>query len=79
MATVAKRRGSASTSSYSSSQGDPTAQPPPKMQTAEAKEGDLLKRDTNASEREGSSTLVPGPDAFGNEDGAEIQYKTCKW
>jgi hypothetical protein len=49
------------------------------MQTAEAKEGDLLKRDTNASEREGSSTLVPGPDAFGNEDGAEIQYKTCKW
>jgi hypothetical protein len=78
MATVAERGRSAS-SAYSSTQAESSNQPSTTVKTVEAKEIELLHRNTNASEPESQDTLVPDPDAFGNEDGAEIQYKTCKW
>lgn len=76
MATVVGREYSASSSS---SEGEPVAQPPSAVKTVDAKENDLQQRNTNASDPEGQVAQAAENDAFGNEDGAEIHYKTCKW
>jgi hypothetical protein len=34
---------------------------------------------TPSTDVEGQVALHPENDTFGNEEGAEIQYKTCKW
>lgn len=74
MATITERDGSASSASTNGTQ---TRQPHAK--TAEAKESGLLQQSTNASDPEDQVEPVAERDTFGNEDGAEIHYKTCKW
>ncbi|KAH3916998.1 hypothetical protein HBI56_168250 [Parastagonospora nodorum] len=74
MATMMERDGSASSASTSEARARQ-----PHAKTAEAKESGLLQQSTNASDPEGQVEPVAERDAFGNEDGAQIHYKTCKW
>jgi hypothetical protein len=74
MATIMERDGSASSASTTEAQARE-----PHVKTTEAKESGLLQQSTNASDPEGQVEPVAERDAFGNEDGAEIHYKTCKW
>jgi len=63
----------------SSTQSEQALQPTPIIKTAEAKEAGLETRPTNLSDPEGQVTTAPENDVFGNEDNADIHYKTCKW
>jgi hypothetical protein len=74
MATIMEKEGSASSSSTI---GARVRQPQAK--TVEAKESGLQQENTSASDPEGQVVPVAERDAFGNEEGAEIHYKTCKW
>jgi hypothetical protein len=39
----------------------------------------ILSQITPSADLEGQVTPSVEEDAFGNEEGAELQYKTCKW
>lgn len=39
----------------------------------------LEPQSTNTSDPEGQVLQATENDVFGNEDGAEVHYKTCKW
>jgi hypothetical protein len=78
MATIVDTEGSAS-SSYSLTHEEQAPRQPIGMTTVEAKENNLLQRSTNTSDPASDDTQVPENDAFSDEDGAEIHYKTCKW
>ncbi|KAH7389323.1 transmembrane amino acid transporter protein-domain-containing protein [Phaeosphaeria sp. MPI-PUGE-AT-0046c] len=47
--------------------------------TAETNEQGLAPQDTNTSNPESQVVQAAENDVFGNEDGAEVHYKTCKW
>jgi hypothetical protein len=74
MATIMEREGSASSSSTTGARARQ-----PQAKTVEAKESGLEQNGTSASDPEGQVVPTTERDAFGNEDGAEIHYKTCKW
>jgi hypothetical protein len=64
----------------SSTRSEQALRPTPVIETVEAKEARLLQRQpTNISDPEGQVTTAAENDVFGNEDNAEIHYKTCKW
>jgi hypothetical protein len=60
------------------SQPDPPT-PPAIEKTAEPNQEALLQQVSDASDPEGQSTPVVEDDVFGNEDDAEVHYKTCSW
>jgi hypothetical protein len=43
------------------------------------KEAANLHQLSSSSDIEAQVSRLASDDAFGNEEGAEIQYKTCKW
>jgi hypothetical protein len=43
------------------------------------KEAANLQQFSSSSDIEAQVSRPASDDAFGNEEGAEIQYKTCKW
>jgi hypothetical protein len=57
---------------------DSTAAPGIKKTTVVG-EHPLLQQTTISTDVEGQVAPVEEDDAFGNEEGAEVQYKTCKW
>jgi hypothetical protein len=76
MATIRDRE--ASTSS-SSTNGEPVPQPPAFEKPADVPNPYLLQQNTNDSDAEGQAAPVAETDVFGNEEGAKVHYKTCKW
>jgi hypothetical protein len=62
---------------------EPQRQDPPVSpaieKTADVDEEVLLQQVSGASDPEGQSTPACENDVFGNEEGAEVHYKTCKW
>lgn len=54
-------------------------QQPAVEKTARTNEQGLEPQSTNSSDPEGQVVQTTENDVFGNEDGAEVHYKTCKW
>jgi hypothetical protein len=75
-ATTREREASDSTVSATSEQL-PQSQATEK--SAETNEESLLQKASGAIDPEGQTTPVVESDVFGNEDGAEVHYKTCEW
>lgn len=63
----------------SSTRSEQALRPTTVIETVEAKEARLQREPTNISDPEGQVTTAAENDVFGNEDNAEIHYKTCKW
>ena len=57
---------------------DSTA-PPAIEKTTVVNEHPLHQQNTTSTDVEGQIASAGEDDAFGNEEGAEVQYKTCKW
>lgn len=74
MASARERVECASTASLDA---HPALRPTPAEKTNAG--NNLLKHTTTASDPEGQVAPVAEEDVFGNEDQAEIQYKTCEW
>jgi hypothetical protein len=39
----------------------------------------LLRQDTNTHDPESQAAPSTETDVFGNEEGADVRYKTCEW
>jgi len=52
---------------------------PAEEKTPGPMERGLLSQTTQASDPEGQTAPTAENDVFGNEEDAEIHYKTCKW
>jgi hypothetical protein len=76
MATIREREASASSSSTNSEQ---VAQPPVPEKLDDVVTPHLLRQNTNVFDYEGQVAPTAEADVFGNEEGAEVHYKTCKW
>jgi hypothetical protein len=47
--------------------------------TTDVNEQSVQQPATNVSDPEGQVASAVENDVFGNEDGAEVHYKTCEW
>jgi hypothetical protein len=75
MAATNVPRGSASASSMETQQ----AAQPRATEKTEANDQGLLLQSSNSSDPEGQPAPPAESDVFGNEEGADVQYKTCEW
>lgn len=71
---VRQRAASDSASLVQSQQQQPDVE-----KNARTNEQSLAPQDTNTSDPEGQIAQPAENDVFGNEEGAEVHYKTCKW
>jgi hypothetical protein len=76
MGSAREREESASTASLDI---HPALRPTAGEKTTAVNEQGLLQQATTASDPEGQISPAVEEDVFGNEDQAEIQYKTCEW
>jgi hypothetical protein len=75
MAATDVPRGSACASSSQTEQ----APQPRATEKTEANDQGLLLQSSNSSDPEGQPAPPTESDVFGNEEGADVQYKTCEW
>lgn len=71
---VRQRAASDSASLVQSQQQQPGVE-----KNARANAQSLAPQDTSTSDPEGQIVPPAENDVFGNEEGAEVHYKTCKW
>ena len=76
MATVRERNASDSTSSTGRNLAPPT---PGNKKDNVVKKQALQHQITASADAEALNTAPAEKEVFGDEEGAEIQYKTCKW
>jgi hypothetical protein len=76
MATIREREASASDSSTNSEQ---VPQPPVHEKVNDVPTPYPLQPDTEVFDSECHVAPVVETDVFGNEEGAEVHYKTCSW
>jgi hypothetical protein len=76
MATIREREASASSSSTNSEQ---VPQPPVHEKLNEVPTPHPLRQNINVFDSEGQVAPAVEADVFGNEEGVDVHYKTCKW
>jgi hypothetical protein len=76
MTTVRAREGSASSHS---SNGEVLPQSIVTEKPEDVPSSRLLRQDTNIRDSEGQAAPSTETDVFGNEEGADVRYKTCEW
>jgi hypothetical protein len=76
MATIRERETSASSNSLN-------GEAPPQPVLSEKPDGvpnsRLLRQDTDVHDPESQVVPPAANDVFGNEEGADVRYRTCKW
>lgn len=76
MATIRERETSASSNS---SNGEAPPQPVLSEKPDSVPNSRLLRKDANIHDPESQAVPSTENDVFGNEEGADVRYKTCKW